>query len=108
MPVWLSPVQVVIVPIGEKHNEYAVSLEKILKEEGLRVQTDTRSQPMNARIRDAQMMKVPYMLIVGDKEIESETASVRLRTGENLGPIKTGEIISKIKEIYLTRDLSLW
>jgi len=108
MPVWLSPVQVVIVPIGEKHNEYATSLEQIIKEEGLRVQTDTRSQPMNARIRDAQMMKVPYMLIVGDKEIESETASVRLRTGENLGPVKTAEIISRIKQIYLTRDLSLW
>lgn len=108
MPVWLSPVQIVLIPIGEKHAEYCASLEKVMKEEGLRAQVDGRNEPMNARIRDAQLMKVPYMLIVGDKEIGEETASVRLRTGENLGPIKTGEIIGKIKEIYLTRSLSLW
>lgn len=108
MPVWLSPVQIVLIPIGEKHAEYCASLEKVMKEEGLRAQVDGRNEPMNARIRDAQLMKVPYMLIVGDREIGEETASVRLRTGENLGPIKTGEIIGKIKEIYLTRSLSLW
>jgi len=108
MPVWLSPTQIVIIPIGEKHVKYCASLEKVMKEEGLRARVDDRNEPMNARIRDAQLMKVPYMLIVGDKEIAAETASVRLRTGENLGPIKTGEIIDKIKEMYLTRSLSLW
>ncbi len=108
MPVWLSPKQVVIIPIGEKHADYCMSLEKVMREEGLRAQVDDRNEPMNARIRDAQLMKVPYMLVVGDKEIGEETASVRLRTGENLGPIKTSEIIGKIKEIYLTRSLSLW
>ncbi len=108
MPVWLSPVQIAIIPIGEKHTEYCASLEKVMKEEGLRAQVDDRNEPMNARIRDAQLMKVPYMLIVGDREVDAETASVRLRTGENLGQIKTGKIIGKIKEIYLTRSLSLW
>jgi threonyl-tRNA synthetase len=108
MPVWLSPLQVVVVPIGEKHVEYAEGVTKVLKEEGLRAEIDAKNEPMSARIRNAQLMKVPYMLIVGDKEVESDTSSVRLRTGENLGAVPNSEILSKIKEKYLTRDLSLW
>lgn len=108
MPVWLSPVQVVVIPIGEKHIKYAEGISKILYEEGLRSQVDSRNEPMNARIRDAQLSKTPYMLIVGDKEVETDTASVRLRTGENLGAVKNSEIVSKIKEKYLTKSLSLW
>lgn len=108
LPVWLSPLQIKIIPIGEKHLEYAKQLEYKLKENGLRVEVDDRDEPMNARIRDAQLMKTPYMLIVGDKEIEAKTASVRLRTEENLGQKPVSEIVDKIKEIYLTKSLTLW
>jgi len=63
---------------------------------------------MQAKIRDAQIKKIPYMLIVGDKEVENNQASVRLRTGENLGPISIDEVISKIEKMYLTKSLTLW
>lgn len=108
MPVWLSPQQVAIIPIGENHIDYAKKVEQMFKEKGLRVQLDDRSEPMNARIRDAQNMRVPYMLIIGDREVQSETVSVRLRTEENLGAKPIAETLEKINNIYLTRSLDLW
>jgi threonyl-tRNA synthetase len=84
-PVWLSPVQAMIIPIADRHLEYAAKLEAELKSEGLRVQVDTRSERMNSKIREAQLQKIPYMLVVGDKEAESSSVSVRLRNNEDLG-----------------------
>jgi len=84
-PVWLAPVQAVVIPIADRHLDYALKLEAELKAEGLRAQADTRPERMNLKIREAQLQKIPYMLIVGDKETESATVSVRLRSGEDLG-----------------------
>ena len=84
-PVWLSPVQVMIIPIADRHVEYARKVEAVLKADGLRVQIDARSERMNSKIREAQLQKIPYMLVVGDKEVAEEAVSVRLRSGEDLG-----------------------
>ncbi len=81
-PVWLAPVQVKIIPVADRHLDYARKLEKQLKAKGARVEIDERAERINQKIRQAQLEKVPYMLIVGDKEAESGTVSVRLRTGE--------------------------
>jgi len=85
-PIWLSPVQVVLIPVSDTHNEYARKLEAELKESGVRVQVDDRSERMNAKIRQAQKEKVPLMLILGDKEVAANSVSTRLRTGEQLPP----------------------
>ena len=87
-PVWLAPVQVMIIPIADRHLEYAGKLEAELKAEGLRVQVDARPERMNSKIREAQMQKIPYMLVVGDKEMAADSVSIRLRTGEDLGSLK--------------------
>ena len=84
-PVWLSPVQTVIIPIADRHVGYANEIESDFKNEGIRVRVDDRSERMNLKVREAQLEKVPYMLVVGDKEIASSSASLRLRSGEDLG-----------------------
>jgi threonyl-tRNA synthetase len=84
-PVWLSPVQATVIPIADRHVEYALEIESDFRSEGIRVQVDNRSERMNLKIREAQLDKVPYMLIVGDKEMASSSASLRLRSGEDLG-----------------------
>ncbi|PKN96322.1 MAG: threonine--tRNA ligase [Chloroflexi bacterium HGW-Chloroflexi-5] len=86
-PVWLSPVQAVLIPISDRHNDYANSVAKKLKEKGIRVTVDERSERMNAKIRDAQNQKIPYMLVVGDKEMENGQVALRMRNGENPGAI---------------------
>jgi threonyl-tRNA synthetase len=84
-PVWLAPVQAVLIPIADRHFDYAQEVAESLESEGLRVEVDTRGERMNAKIRDAQNQKIPYMLIIGDREVEDQTVSVRLRSEENLG-----------------------
>ncbi|NOY98647.1 MAG: threonine--tRNA ligase [Chloroflexi bacterium] len=97
-PVWLSPVQAVIIPIADRHLDYAYEIEKKLKAEGLRVEVNARSDRMNAKIRDAQKQKVPYMLIVGDNEVEAGQVALRLRGGENPGPMPVAEFIAKARQ----------
>ncbi|MCX6053575.1 MAG: threonine--tRNA ligase [Chloroflexi bacterium] len=84
-PVWLSPVQAVLIPIADRHLEFASSIAAKLKELGIRASVDSRSERMNAKIRDAQNQKIPYMLVVGDKEMENGQVALRLRSGENPG-----------------------
>jgi threonyl-tRNA synthetase len=81
-PVWLAPLQVIIIPVADRHLDYARRLEAELKDERVRVSVDARSERMNLKIRQAQLDKVPYMLVVGDKEAAEGTVSVRLRSGE--------------------------
>ena len=83
-PVWLAPVQVMVIPVADRHLDYAHEIEAELKGEGVRVEVDTRSERINLKIRQAQLEKIPYMLIVGDKETTAATVSVRLRSGEQL------------------------
>jgi threonyl-tRNA synthetase len=84
-PLWLAPVQAVLIPIADRHLEYALQVERELKASGVRAEVDARSERMNLKIRQAQLQKIPYMLIVGDKEVEAAAVSVRLRDGEDLG-----------------------
>ncbi len=101
-PVWLAPVQAKILPISEKNLEYANSVVSELMKENIRVEVDARSETLGAKIRDAQMEKVPYMIIVGDKEVESNGLSVRLRNSEDLGQISLenfkARMVAKISE----------
>jgi len=96
-PVWLSPVQTVIIPIADRHVDYARKIEDDFRNDGIRVRIDDRSERMNLKIRGAQLEKVPYMLIVGDKEVTSSSASVRLRSGEDLGLETLLQVKSRIK-----------
>ena len=96
-PVWLSPVQAVIIPIADRHVDYARKIEGDFKNEGIRVRVDGRSERMNLKVREAQLEKVPYMLIVGDKEVASSSASLRLRSGEDLGLENLVQVKSKIR-----------
>ncbi|HEX9797336.1 MAG TPA: threonine--tRNA ligase [Anaerolineales bacterium] len=86
-PVWLAPVQAVLIPIADRHLEYAQQAAEQLRKSGLRVEVNDGNDRMNAKIRDAQNQKVPYMLVVGDREVEAGSVSVRLRSEEELGAI---------------------
>jgi threonyl-tRNA synthetase len=94
-PVWLAPVQAVIIPIADRHLEYAGQVETELKGAGLRARVDSRSERMNQKIRQAQMEKVPYMLVVGDREAEAGAVSLRLRSGENRGQLPVVDFITE-------------
>jgi len=83
-PVWLAPVQAIVIPVADRHLDYAHKLETELKSEGIRVEVDARSERVNLKIRQAQLAKIPYMLVVGDKEVAASTVSVRLRSTEQL------------------------
>ena len=96
-PVWLSPVQATIVPIADRHVGYAHEIESDFRNDGIRVRVDDRSERMNLKIREAQLEKVPYMLIVGDKEVASSSVSLRLRSGDNLGLETAVQVKSRIK-----------
>jgi threonyl-tRNA synthetase len=96
-PVWLSPVQTIIIPIADRHVGYAHKIESDFKNDGIRVRVDDRSERMNLKIREAQLEKVPYMLIVGDKEMASSSASLRLRSGEDLGLETLVQVKSRIR-----------
>ena len=106
-PLWLAPLQVVIIPIADRHLDYAYKLEAELKSEGVRVKVDARSERVNFKIRQAQLDKIPYMLVVGDKEMATATISIRLRSGEQLASQSlacfkktiTMAIANKIKEL---------
>ncbi|MBM3944761.1 MAG: threonine--tRNA ligase [SAR202 cluster bacterium] len=95
-PVWLAPVQAVVIPIADRHVEYANKVRAQLEDAGIRAKTDDRSERMNAKIREAQLQKVPYMLVVGDREAEAGAAAVRLRSGEDLKAMAVGAIVERI------------
>lgn len=97
-PVWLAPVQAVLIPIADRHLEYIRQVEKRLKEAGLRVEVDDRGERMNAKIRDAQTQKIPYMLVVGDKEVAEGKVALRLRSGENPGPISIEAFLERAQQ----------
>ncbi|HEX8732753.1 MAG TPA: His/Gly/Thr/Pro-type tRNA ligase C-terminal domain-containing protein, partial [Ktedonobacterales bacterium] len=108
-PVWLSPVQAMVIPISdEKHGEYAQRVLERLQAAGLRAEVDSRKERMNAKVRDAQLRKIPYMLVVGDKEAEAGTVALRLRSNENLGAIPLDEFIARAAAVKVSRSVDLW
>jgi threonyl-tRNA synthetase len=102
-PLWLAPVQATVIPIADRHIEYARRVADELRAEGLRVEVDERSERMQAKIRDAQLQKVPYMLVVGDKEMKAETAALRCRSGEDLGALPLFQVIDRLKDEVANR-----
>ena len=106
-PVWLAPVQAVVIPIADRHVEYADSVAKRLKHAGIRVEVDSGSDRMQNKIRQAQLQKVPYMLVAGDREAGADAVAVRLRTNENLGAQPVSEFIEMVKGIVETKSQQL-
>ena len=108
-PVWLAPLQVMIIPVADRHLDYAYKLEAELRSQGVRTKVDARSERVNLKIRQAQLDKIPYMLVVGDKEVAASTVSVRLRSGEQAASQSvdsfkktvTTAIADKIKDLRL-------
>jgi threonyl-tRNA synthetase len=98
-PVWLSPVQVMVVPVSDLHLEYAAKVEAELKAIDVRVQVDNRNERMNQKIREAQLQKIPYMLVMGDKEAADNAVAVRLRSGEQLPVMSLEDFKKKIKQM---------
>jgi threonyl-tRNA synthetase len=96
-PVWLAPVQAVVIPIADRHVEYSRSVAGKLQAEGLRAEVDDGAERMNAKIRRAQLQKVPYMLVVGDREQAQGAVSVRLRSGEDLGAVDLAAFATRLR-----------
>ncbi|KKS90360.1 MAG: Threonine-tRNA ligase [Microgenomates group bacterium GW2011_GWA2_44_7] len=103
-PLWLAPVQVVVIPISDKFSEYGKTVADQLKNKDIRVELDDRTETMQAKIRDAQLKKMPYMLIVGGREAETGTVAVRLRTGEDLGQIALEALIDRLEKSIASRS----
>ena len=106
-PLWLSPVQAVLVPIADRHVEFATSVLERLRAAGIRAIVDTSSERMNAKIRHAQLQKIPYMLVVGDREAEADAVAVRLRTEEDLGAQPVDEVIKTMRRLIDEKVLDL-
>ena len=101
-PLWLAPVQAVVIPIADRHNEYARRVVDDLRAADFRVELDDRGERMQAKIRDAQMQKVPYMLVVGDKEEAEEAVAVRQRSGEDVGALPLFQVIDRLNDEITT------
>ena len=106
-PFWLAPVQVVILPISERHEEYAVALERRFQERGIRSQADTRREKSGYKIRDAENQKIPLILVVGDKEVAAGTASLRVHTQGDKGQVQVAEFLEKIVDLNKNKSLTL-
>jgi threonyl-tRNA synthetase len=106
-PVWLAPVQARICTITDRQNDFAIQVMKQFKALGLRVDADVRPEKINSKIRDAQMEKIPYMLVVGDREMGSNSVAVRLRTGENIGAKPLDEACKMLLDKQETKSLEL-
>jgi len=107
-PVWLAPVQAMLIPIADRHAAYAEHVREVLREAGMRVEIDARNERMNARIRDAQLQKIPYMLIVGDQEEAASSVSVRLRSNANLKSMSLDQFGAQAARIIKARSRELW
>ncbi len=95
-PLWLAPIQVVVIPIAERHNDAAQTVVAELRNHGIRVESDHRSEPMQAKVRDHVLQKVPFLAIIGDREIEHKTISVRKRGGDKLTAMSVSEFIAQL------------
>lgn len=102
-PTWLSPIQAIIIPITDNHKDYAFEIYKQFKSKKIRIEVDESNDRMNAKIRNAQLRKIPYMFIIGDNEVSSKTVSVRTRKGEEINSTSIEGILEKINSEILNR-----
>ena len=107
-PVWLSPTQVAIIPIGEKHQAYANEVGEKLKAAGVRVHVDARNEKMNAKIREHAMQKVPFQLVLGDREVEAHEVNVRVRgQGKAEGSVAVEAFVELVKKPIVAKSVTL-
>ncbi len=106
-PLWLAPVQVVLIPIADRHNPYAEKLRHRCKERGLRTQLDIRREKVGYKIRDAETQKIPLILIVGDKEVQRQTLSVRVHTQGDKGEMELNEFLDKVTRLIHNKSLAV-
>jgi len=106
-PVWLAPVQVAVIPVADRHLDYAAEVATHLREDGIRVHVDERSERINQKIRQAQVEKVPYMLVVGDREAEAGRVAVRLRSGEQLPAMTNADFREMLSRLIGSKSLEL-
>ncbi len=106
-PLWLAPVQVKILTIAERHADYAITLSETLKKEEIRTELDIENEKIGYKIRNATVMKVPYLVIIGDKEVSENTVTVRKRSGENIGPFTVAELTGLLKERITAKTLGI-
>ena len=107
-PMWLAPTQVAVVPISERHNDYAVNIYNKLRNMGIRTKLDDRSESMGYKIREAlQDEKIPYVLVMGDKEIENNEVAIRIRGIGEAGKLSIDEFIQKAEEKIKTKSQDL-
>jgi len=106
-PAWLAPVQVVLIPISERHAEYANKVAAQLKEAGVRVEVDARNEKMNAKIREHALQKVPYLLVVGDKEAAAGGVNVRTRGKEKTEDMSASGFVEHVKRVIAEKSTGL-
>jgi threonyl-tRNA synthetase len=104
-PTWLAPVQVVIMNITDSQSEYVNELTQKLSNAGIRVKADLRNEKIGFKIREHTLRRVPYMLVCGDKEVESGKVAVRTRRGKDLGSMDVNEVIEKLQQEIRSRSL---
>jgi len=97
-PVWIAPVQATILPISDKFNDYAYEIKKEMENKGIRVTVDDRAEKIGYKIREARLQRIPYMLIVGKKEVDNRSVSVNKRDEGDIGQFKLGEFVDKVLE----------
>jgi threonyl-tRNA synthetase len=97
-PAWLAPVQAMVIPIADRHIDYAHEVLGELRAAGFRAEVDARNERMQAKIRNAQLQKIPYMLVVGDRERDAKAAAVRTRAGEDLGSMPVFQFIDRLRD----------
>ncbi|HIN68454.1 MAG TPA: threonine--tRNA ligase, partial [Methylococcales bacterium] len=98
LPVWLAPVQVVVLNIAGRHDEFAQEVEQTLKKQDVRVKIDLRNEKIGFKIREHSMQRVPYLLIIGDKELENQQVTVRTQSGEDLGSFTVNDFVDRVQE----------
>lgn len=97
-PIWLAPVQVELMPIADRHNEFTAKVAAELKKRGIRVEVDGRSEKIGFKIREAQLQKIPYMLVIGDKEVETENVSIRCRKRGDIGTMSVSDFCDMVEK----------
>ncbi len=107
-PAWIAPVQAIILPVTDNQNEYAAQILAQLKAQGIRAELDLASERLNKKIRNAQLAKIPYMVILGEKEAESKNISVRLRSGENVNEIQVSQFTQTVGGLCASHSTLLW
>jgi threonyl-tRNA synthetase len=106
-PVWMSPTQVMVIPVSDKFEDYSQEVVSLLKQQGVRATIDNRNETLGARVRDAQNDKVPYMAIIGQKEVDSGTITLRKRNSKDLVAMSKEEFISQVLEKIKSKSLEL-